>query len=317
MMYEHDELIPLLEKTSRTFALSIPLLPEPTRSDVAIAYLVFRIIDTLEDATSWSPQQRIDELAEVQGILGAESLLHAQGLDAEARARAETVAARWLAHPPLEHEGYLELLAATPRVLQRLAERTPAARQVITEHALASASGMARFVARCDAGGSLHLSSREELQDYCFTVAGIVGNMLTELFLLGRPALASVAAKLRARAPLFGEGLQLVNILKDAKSDAAAGRVFLPPDLALPRVFQQAKSDLAAGAEYCQLLRQPGVERGLWAFNMLNARLAMATVRVLELQGLGAKLSRLQVTRLWSQLMDSDSGDATLEVASR
>jgi farnesyl-diphosphate farnesyltransferase len=41
----------LLTKTSRTFALSIPELPEPTMREVTIAYLLFRIADTFEDAT--------------------------------------------------------------------------------------------------------------------------------------------------------------------------------------------------------------------------------------------------------------------------
>ena len=41
----------LLEKTSRTFALTVPLLPEPTRCEVTVAYLLFRVADTLEDAT--------------------------------------------------------------------------------------------------------------------------------------------------------------------------------------------------------------------------------------------------------------------------
>jgi farnesyl-diphosphate farnesyltransferase len=160
------------------------------------------------------------------------------------------------------------------------------------------------------------LHSREELRDYCFNVAGIVGNMLTELFLIGRPALDGVAPELRARAAQFGEGLQLVNILKDATADAAAGRVFLPPDLPLAGVFQLCKQDLAVAAEYCELLRQPGVERGLWAFNTLNARLALASVRALERRGLGAKLSRQHVVRLWSQLVGSDGGEAApLEVA--
>jgi farnesyl-diphosphate farnesyltransferase len=305
MMNQRDELYMLLEKTSRTFALSIPLLPEPTRSDIAVAYLVFRIVDTLEDATRWSPEQRIEELEEARALIATHD-----------PSRAQATVARWLAHPPLDHEGYLELLAATPRILERLSERSPAARQLIAEHALASASGMARFVERCDGDGVLRLGSGQELQDYCFTVAGIVGNLLTELFLLERPALEPVAAELRARAERFGEGLQLVNILKDAKADAAVGRVFLPPDMPLARVFQLAKADLAAAVEYCELLRQPGVERGLWVFNTLNARLALASVRVLELEGLGAKLSRQLVARLCSQLIESDGGDAALSAAS-
>ena len=40
----------LLENTSRTFALSIPVLPEPTRRQVMIAYLLFRIADTFTDS---------------------------------------------------------------------------------------------------------------------------------------------------------------------------------------------------------------------------------------------------------------------------
>ena len=53
----------LLVKTSRTFALSIPELPEPTRREVTVAYLLFRVADTLEDATRWEPVTQIDQLA--------------------------------------------------------------------------------------------------------------------------------------------------------------------------------------------------------------------------------------------------------------
>ena len=49
----------LLLKTSRTFALSIPMLPEPTRREVGVAYLLFRIADTLEDATLWTPERQV------------------------------------------------------------------------------------------------------------------------------------------------------------------------------------------------------------------------------------------------------------------
>ena len=41
----------LLQKTSRTFAITIPMLPMPTRQEVGVAYLLFRIVDTFEDAT--------------------------------------------------------------------------------------------------------------------------------------------------------------------------------------------------------------------------------------------------------------------------
>src|SRR5207244_1602679 len=59
----------LLESTSRTFALSIPLLPEPARRQVSIAYLLFRIADTFEDAELWSPEERRKALADFSELL--------------------------------------------------------------------------------------------------------------------------------------------------------------------------------------------------------------------------------------------------------
>ena len=52
----------LLQKTSRTFALTIPYLPQPIRNEVGIAYLLFRLIDTFEDAVLWAPSRRIEAL---------------------------------------------------------------------------------------------------------------------------------------------------------------------------------------------------------------------------------------------------------------
>jgi len=59
----------LLEKTSRTFALSIPMLPEPTRRHVAIAYLLFRVADTFEDAVRWPRAERLAALDELDRLL--------------------------------------------------------------------------------------------------------------------------------------------------------------------------------------------------------------------------------------------------------
>ena len=87
-----------------------------------------------------------------------------------------------------------------------------------------------------------------------------------------------MAAELRARAVRFGEGLQLVNILKDAQHDAAEGRMYLPRQLPLPEVFALARADLAVALEYTEILRAAHAELGVVAFNALNARLALATL---------------------------------------
>ena len=292
-----------LQKTSRTFALTIPLLPEPTRTEVGVAYLLFRIIDTFEDATDWPAPRRIQALHEAIHLVEDD--------DADEAAEA---AARWTEHPPLAHAGYVELLGAAPRVLGWYRALRPAARAHIGRDVARSARGMADFVGRTDGRGMLQLETLKDLRDYCFAVAGIVGEMLTEIFVLSAPSLASVAGELRARAVRFGEALQLVNILKDARPDASEGRVYLPRQVSLPEVFVLAREDLRVAAEYIELLRTGGADRGLVAFNALNARLATATLRAMRDQGLGAKLTRTQVLGIAADVMHAlDTGAPLFE----
>jgi farnesyl-diphosphate farnesyltransferase len=277
------ELDVLLEKTSRTFALSIPLLPEPLRGEVGIAYLLFRIADTFEDAAGWPRERRIRALAELAELL-------AEPAAAEERARA------WLAGPvAIPHEGYLELLAAAPRVLAAYAVLPSPARETMRVHLSKTLAGMAGFVDRGDAHGNLALADLEELREYCYAVAGIVGEMLTELFLGALPALTAVAAELRTRARAFGEGLQLVNVLKDSAFDQGEGRRYLPADVPADAVFLLARRDLERAGEYVRLLQRAGAPRGVVAFTALPVLLARQSLERVEERGAGAKLSRSEV----------------------
>lgn len=280
------EIQELLTKTSRTFALTIPFLPEPTRREVGISYLLFRIIDTFEDSTEWPSERRRQALARVPPLL--------VGPAAEAR----QLALECVREPPVQHAGYRELLGKLPLVIEAFAALSPGARACIHSHLERSARGMSDVVARVDGRGRLELVTIEEVRQYCHTVAGIVGEMLTELFLLDRPALAGIAPELRARATRFGEGLQLVNILKDVAADAAEGRVYLPAQVPLAEVFALAREDLRIATRYTEALHAAGAERGLVAFNALIVNLARATLRALDRQGLGAKLSRLEVASI-------------------
>ena len=280
----------LLQKTSRTFALTIPCLPQPTRAEVGIAYLLFRIIDTFEDAVLWPPAVRQRALRQFVDLLDRPA--------AESRALAES----WTREPPLEHAGYQELLARTPYVLEQYQALRPEVRLILRTHVTRSAEGMAGFVARIEAGGKLQLDTIQDLRSYCYAVAGIVGEMLTELFLVGRPSLDRVAVDLRSRAAEFGEGLQLVNILKDARPDAAEGRTFLPRQAPLAEVFALARKDLASAAAYVDLLRDGGAESGLVAFNAFICKLASANLQILRDQGLGAKLTRTMVVKIAAEI---------------
>ncbi len=273
----------LLEKTSRTFALSIPVLPEPTRREVRIAYLLFRIADTFEDAAHWPPDRRIEALREFQTLLPAPS-----------PARARELAATWTAAGPSPHAGYQELIAQVPLVLDAFFSLEADAVASIAGHVGRSAEGMAGFVAR-DRDGSLALATLQDLRDYCYAVAGIVGEMLTELFLLRRSALEPVASDLRARAATFGEALQLVNILKDSAVDAAEGRSFLPAAVPRADVFALARRDLTVAGEYIAALQRAAAPRGIVGFCALPVELAWATLEKVERRGPGSKVSRLEV----------------------
>ena len=273
----------LLEKTSRTFALSIPVLPEPTRHEVMIAYLLFRIADTFEDASHWPPEERIAALADFNALLRSYD-----------RRRAEALARDWVARGVAAHDGYRQLMAETPFVFDAFFALSPGAVAPIREHVARSADGMASIVARTREG-ALTLHSIRELQDYCYLVAGIVGEMLSELFVLGRENLAPIAGYLRERAATFGEALQLVNILKDSEGDAEEGRRYLPAEVPVAEVFGLARRDLGVAGDYIHALQRANAPRGIVEFTALPVRLAWAALEKVEKSGPGAKVSRPEV----------------------
>jgi farnesyl-diphosphate farnesyltransferase len=284
------DLARLLEETSRTFALSIPVLPEPTHREVMIAYLLFRIADTFEDAAHWEPERRIAALRDFSGLLRAWSRPEAEGL-----------AAAWSAAHPSPHAGYRELIAEVPFVLDAFFALTPGAVEPVRAHVIRSAEGMAGYVARTQ-GGRLVLADVADLKAYCYVVAGIVGEMLTELFLLRREALAPIASTLRERAATFGEALQLVNILKDSTVDASEGRSYLPASAPRAEVFALARRDLGVAGDYIRALQQNAAPRGIVEFCALPVLLARASLDKIESKGSGSKISRPEVFFLSQRL---------------
>ena len=285
------EIADLLEKTSRTFALAIPLLPEPTRQQVGIAYLLFRIADTFEDADLWTRAQKTEALDRFNRLLETPEL-----------SAAESETERWMAAPPCDDAGYLELLQRTPGVLGAYWQLGDLPRRLIGEHTRRTVEGMARFVGRATEDGALELSDLDDLKGYCYVVAGIVGEMLTELFLVGRKALAPVRSFLRQRSARFGEALQLVNIIKDSLADATHGRRFLPPASDLAEIVALARQDLEVASRYTLSLQRAGAPRGIVAFVALPVRLAQATLDIIEQRGPGVKLSRPDVARILAAL---------------
>lgn len=287
-----DRLHDLLVKTSRTFALAIPELPQPTLREVTVAYLLFRIADTFEDASVlWPRKKRVDALAEFDQLLSKPSVQQASQL-----------ADGWLADPPTDHSGYLELLGETSLVFTALLGLETAAREAIIGHTRKTTQLMSDFVLRADADGVLRLEDLGDLRAYCYAVAGIVGEMLTDLFVIGSKELSGSVEFLRQRATAFGEGLQLVNILKDSAADADEGRNFLPSEIDRSELFDLARADLQSAAEYAREIQRAGGPAGVVAFTALPVELAWATLDRVEQAGPGAKITRARVFALYNKV---------------
>ena len=290
----------LLERTSRTFALTIPLLGEPLRQQVTLAYLLFRIADTLEDADLVGRDARVKLLSRFGALLGG-GTPHPSAI---AHFVAECAAA-----PPTANPGYAELLHETAQVFDALHDIGDAPSAVIRKHLARTTELMATFVKRSDSKGTLALRDITDLKAYCYAVAGIVGEMLTELIVNAEPSLEPVRERLEADAIAFGEALQLTNILKDSGADAKEGRTYLPPHVDRAEVFALAEEDLLRARRYTGVLAKNWASRGTIAFHALPVRLAAATLAAVKKDGPGAKIPREQVTaELAAMNRDLDRG---------
>jgi len=267
----------ILPRVSRTFALTIPELPEDLRDVVANGYLLCRIADTIEDEATLAPHEkrRFHEMfaAAVAG-------------EVDAQAFADELAPR-LSAGTLDAER--ELVSGAARVV-RIAHRfEPRKRRALARCVRVMCGGMARFAEKDRAG----LADVGELHDYCYFVAGVVGEMLTELFCSHDAAIAARREGLERLAVSFGHALQMTNILKDVWDDLDRGACWLPRDLlaeagidverfspdcdraALARCLEQliaiAHGHLRDSLEYTLLIpaREPGIRRFcLWALGM-------------------------------------------------
>ncbi|MEM6799247.1 MAG: squalene/phytoene synthase family protein, partial [Planctomycetota bacterium] len=106
------------------------------------------------------------------------------------------------------------------------------------------------------------------------------------------------AYSLARDARWFGEGLQLVNILKDAADDAQVGRTYLPEGVPLEDVIAIAKDALTRAARYIDALRERHAPPGYIAFTRAPRELAVATLAKLKTDGPGAKLTRPEVAAI-------------------
>ncbi len=98
--------------------------------------------------------------------------------------------------------------------------------------------------------------SKQELDLYCYLVAGCVGEFWTGLCAKKMPGFASRnIAEMTALGIRFGKGLQLVNILRDREADSDKGRIYLPTER-FNEALADARAHLQAAREYVRALRK-------------------------------------------------------------
>jgi len=211
----------VLPQVSRTFALNIPVLPEPLDLAVTIAYLLCRIADTLEDEAAVpvaARQKLFRELARLTELPPDWAERSRQfALDVRACLRPQAPASE------------LELLAGTPLVIEALSKLGGWTHAPIHRCIQEMTEGMCQVMRTLEKSGNvIGLADLDQTLTYCYYVAGTVGEMLTELFAEFSPAIAPQRKVLAPRAPAFGRALQLTNILKDIREDLDRGSCWLP-----------------------------------------------------------------------------------------
>ena len=220
--YQHH----ILQQVSRTFALTIPQLPENLYRVVSNAYLLCRIADTIEDEAALSAEDKLRFSNEFTAVVGGT-------LDAATFAAGLSPLLTGSTLPPER-----DLVLNTPAVIRITHSFSERQRAALERCVRIMSQGMAQFQLNANLNG---LEDVAHLDRYCYHVAGVVGEMLTELFCAHSEAIDRNRNKLLPLSVSFGKGLQMTNILKDVWEDRRRGACWLPRD-----IFEQVGFDLSA-----------------------------------------------------------------------
>jgi farnesyl-diphosphate farnesyltransferase len=292
----------LLEGVSRTFALTIPQLPENLCRSVANAYLLCRIVDTIEDEVSLSPEQKTSFC---HGFI--EVVKTGQRSEVFATELAPLLSINTL---PSEHV----LIHVIPRVIRITHQFDKDQIEALSTCVETMAEGMPMFQAENMHNG---LPKLTDMDSYCYYVAGCVGEMLTKLFCHYSPEIAKHQDEMLTLAVSFGQGLQMTNILKDIWDDAERGVCWLPQDIfsetgfdlknlstktndanfrmGLERLISVAHTHLHNALKFTQLI--PGHETGIRNFCLWALGMAVLTLKKIK-QNLGfTRSDEVKITR--------------------
>jgi farnesyl-diphosphate farnesyltransferase len=214
-----DRLDTLLKRVSRSFYLSLRILPRSLRTPIGLAYLFARAADTIADTALVGSDERLIFLHQFRTLF--------QRYDGTILAvlRNALVGPQ---HIPAERE----LLSCLEECFVILQTCAPDDQARIKRLLLTLTQGMVldltTFRAEHD-GRVIAFNTHQELDQYTYYVAGCVGEFWTEMHMAHRPALQGWSVEVMAPWGIrFGKGLQMTNILRDLAQDLRHGRCYLP-----------------------------------------------------------------------------------------
>ena len=209
----------LLKEVSRSFYLTLRVLPRPVRPQIGLAYLLARTSDTIADTAVLPPTDRLVAMAALgQRILGTsrQPLAFPQLLSHQQNPSERALLARV--------EESLSILNSTPESDRRLIQRVMAV--IVSGQTL----DLQRF-ATASADNIVPLQTLSDVDDYTYRVAGCVGEFWTAMCLAHLFKCPENKQRfLHENGIRFGKGLQLVNILRDLPADLRQGRCYVPLD---------------------------------------------------------------------------------------
>ncbi len=210
----------ILQKVSKTFALTIPQLPVALRCVIENAYLLCRMADTIEDEPNLDIAEKKQMLERFVAVVAGQEDTELFSHDLGAV----------LTRATSQHER--ALVANADRIFRITGSFNATQRAAIERCLDIMAVGMVEFQERKRPDG---LDNIAQLDRYCYYVAGVVAEMLAELFCDYSEAIHVMHDQLLAGSVSYGQGLQMTNILKDIWDDKRHGICWLPRDLFLAR----------------------------------------------------------------------------------
>lgn len=225
-----DLLNDMLKDVSRSFYLTLRVLPGSIRRPIGLAYLLARTTDTIADTELVPVEDRLVALEALRDrILGGPgATLDFSRFEVAVPGQPSAGSGRASQDPERV------LLRRNDEALRALDELTPLDRQLVRDVLATITSGQVldlRRFATASADRIVALSSDAELEDYTYRVAGCVGEFWTRMCRAHLfPDGPVDDTFLRRNGVRFGQGLQLVNILRDLPRDLRQGRCYLPAE---------------------------------------------------------------------------------------